>query len=109
MKLPASILLLLNVSLFAYGQNAKDLIHAEKKQSGTTDIAIKYQKISNSATLKSSKAGKNFYLEVNPQAIFQLKDKGIKYLYDPDGSEKPIFIEKQIDAKKSSGNMDPEQ
>jgi len=62
MKLFASLLLLLNVSLVANAQNAKELIHAEKKQSGTTDVAIKYQKISNFSTLKSSKAGKDFYL-----------------------------------------------
>jgi len=109
MKLLTSLLLLLNVSLLAYGQNSKELIHAEKKQSGTTNISISYQEISRSSTLKSSKAGKDFYLEASPRKILQLKDKGIKLLNDPEGSGKAIFIERQVDAKKSSGNMDPAQ
>ena len=109
MKLFASILLLLNVSLVANAQNAKELIHAEKKQSGTTDMAIKYQKISNFSTLKSSITSKDFNLEANPRAVIQLQDKGIKLINDPDGSGRPIYVERQIDAKKSSGNIDPVQ
>lgn len=109
MKLLASLLLLLIVSIHTNGQNAKELIHPSKKQSGTTDISMKYQKISNPTSLKSSKSGKGFYLEANPRAIVQMKDKGIKLLNDPEGFKKAIFIEKQVDAKKSLDNFDPEQ
>jgi len=109
MKLLTSLLLLLIVPVWTYGQNAKDLIHAAKKQSGTSDNTFSSQKISNLSTLKSAKAGKYFYLAGNPRAILHPEDLDIKLLNDPGCPEKPIFIEREIDGKKSSTNQDPLQ